>query len=944
MEFPLHSPLTSAPLVAAASAWAAGLPSASVTINALTGLALLSIAGGVITLVRRTRIPYPGLFVIFAVCLASSGAGRLVAAWVCRTPQPLSITLVGILAALSAAVAAVSLRRMMPRLVKAVQGLTLSETRRRMLEDYSDELKAVNKLREREARDFEEIVASSSDQIFRLDAEGRFVYVSPAVTKFFGLSKTELAGKSWGSIPLDDETRRLLLSSQDEVFRTGQEIRGSLSLPSPDGTRHFDFLCSPITETFRVTAVTFNFRDVTEKRVFETELVRAYSEMERRVQQRTEELSASQKQFQDLVNTIDGIVWEADVGRPGFTFVGSQAERITGYPSSKWLGEPRFWQRILHPEDLAKITGDRYLYPEQKKDLQTEYRILTSDDRVRWMRDHVRVIFENDRPTKMRGIMVDVTEQKKAEEALQEEREVSLRAARVKSEFLANMSHEIRTPLNAIVGMSSLALECRVDHEARDCLSTVKTAADSLLMLVNDILDFSKIEAGGVRLELSDFRLRTLVKNAMDVVQPMAAGKKIELRTQPSPKLESCLRGDPGRLQQVLLNLLSNAVKFTPEGGLVSISVAETSRGTFRFEVRDTGIGIAPSVQAALFTPFTQADTSTARKFGGTGLGLSICKRLVELMNGRIGLDSVENQGSTFWFELPLAAAQSTVDVLDEPETPLAGNAGARVLVADDNPANQKVIRRLLEKLGYAAEVVTNGREALTAIRDRRFDAVLMDCQMPEVDGYEATRRLRQLEPPGAHLPVIALTAHALAGDREKCGEAGMDDYLSKPVAIRDLGRALARWTRKSPRSAETPPLALAPPPDEGAAEGEPVLDRDHLETLESLNGHGKSDILIDLARIFFDTAETKLATIRSAAMAGALDQTRFESHSLKSTCFNVGAARLAKVCGEIENLAESGAPDTFAERRELLLRRLEKEASLARAELRGLLESRQAA
>lgn len=921
--------------------WAPALLWTTLSANAVAGISLLSIAGSLVTLVRRTRIPYPGLFLVFSVCLGACGAGRLLGVWINWNGNSWPFTFMGIVAALSAAAAAVSLRRMMPRLVKAVQGLTLSETRRRMLEDYSDELKAVNRLREREARDFEGMISSSSDQIFRLGRDGKFEYVSPAVTKFFGMTKVELTGKGWEHLTLDEEARRQLEDCQAAVFRDAKEARGSLSVLSLEGVRHFDYLCSPIADSDAVIGVTFNFRDVTEKRIFETELVRAYSEMERRVQSRTEELSQSQRRFQELVNTIDGIVWEADVGQPGFTFVNSQAERLTGHAANKWIGESRFWQRLLHPEDLAKITGDRYLHPEQKKDLQTEYRILTADNRILWMRDHVRVIFENGRPVKMRGIMVDVTEQKRAEEALEKAREVSLRAARVKSEFLTNMSHEIRTPLNAIIGMSSLALDCRLDDEARDCLGTVKTAADSLLVLVNDILDFSKIEAGGVRLELSDFRLRSLLKNAHDVIQPLADEKGIALRTGDAACLERAVRGDPGRLLQVLLNLVGNAVKFTPKGGEVTVGVqALGGPDSFRFEICDTGIGIDPSAQASLFQPFSQADSSTARKFGGTGLGLSICKRLVELMGGRIGVDSAPGKGSCFWFELALPPAQSAVDVLEEEETPAADHAGVRILVADDNPANQKVIRRLLEKLGYMPEVVTNGREALNALHDRRFDLVLMDCQMPELDGYEATRQIRARETDGAHTPVIALTAHALAGDREKCREAGMDDYLSKPVTLRDLARVLSRWAKKAPRVAEAP----APAGEETPAAEATSINRAFLESLEALNSPGKADIVRELATIFFETAEAKLATIKSAALAGALEQTRFEAHSLKSTCHNVGAQRLARVCTELENVAEAGVLEAFRERRELLLRRLEKEAAEAREELRSLLATRQAA
>jgi PAS domain S-box-containing protein len=903
--------------------WPVGLLTATLAANGLAGVALLSIAVSVLTLVRRTRIPYPGLFAAFSLCLAACGIGRLSGVWSAWSGSPWPGALVGFTAALSSTAAALCLRRMMPRLVRAVQGLTLSETRRRMLEDYSDELRAVNSLREKEARDFEAIVASSSDQIFRLAKSGKFEYVSPAVTRFFGIASTELTGKGWEHLNLEADSHRQLTDCQSEVLAGGAEVRGSLSLIGEGGLRHFDYLCSPILSGDKVIALTFNFRDVTEKRVFETELVRTYGEMERRVHERTEELSLSRKRFEDLVNTIDGIVWEADVGKPGFSFVSSQAERLTGHSATRWQCETRFWQGILHPEDLAKITGDRYVHAGQKKDVQTEYRVLTADNRILWMRDHIRVIFEHGRAVKMRGIMVDVTEQKKAELALQKEKEASQQAERAKSEFLANMSHEIRNPLNAIVGMSSLALDLPLSDEARDCLGTVKTAADSLLSLVNDILDFSRIEAGGIRLELSDFRLRSLQKNAIDVIQPLAGAKGIRLVPAECTALEAAVRGDPGRVLQVLLNLLGNAVKFTPNGGHVSLSLEEAAPGRFLFRVRDTGIGVEEHVRDQLFRPFSQADASTARKFGGTGLGLSICKKLVGLMQGEIGFESEPGKGSDFWFEIPLAAAESTVDALDEePEPPAlaAARASVRVLVADDNPANQKVIARLLEKLGCAPEVVTNGREALEACLARPFDLVLMDCQMPEMDGYEATRKIRALSGPAARTPVLALTAHALAGEREKCVAAGMDGYLSKPVSLQDLGRAIARYTK---------------------AAGEAPLDKAYLESLFQLNGPGKPDILAELAAIFHETSPTKLLAIRESLKCGSSSALRFEAHSLKSTCHNVGAARAARVCGELEALAEKEPALTGSE---LLLARLEREIREAGEALAFLTEERRSA
>jgi TMAO reductase system sensor TorS len=492
--------------------------------------------------------------------------------------------------------------------------------------------------------------------------------------------------------------------------------------------------------------------------------------------------------------------------------------------------------------------------------------------------------------------------------ALREATEAAESASRAKSRFLASMSHEIRTPMNGVLGMIELLLSTGLDARQRHYAETVQRSGETLLDVINEILDFSKIEAGRLEIEAVEFDCRETINDVVTLLSERASRKGLVLMHRTERNVPEAVVGDPSRVKQVLTNLVGNAIKFTERGEVrVGMSVAEQDGDTYvlRFEVRDTGIGIAPDAMAYIFDAFSQADGSMRRRYGGTGLGLTIAKQLASVMGGELGVDSMPGRGSTFWFTVRVPGAQRVRGApAPHVEEAVPSTFSGRVLLAEDNPVNRELAVAMLEAVDLEVVVAVDGREAVAQAAQGGIDLVLMDCQMPELDGFVATEAIRAAEAQaGARVPIVALTANAMEGDRERCLACGMDDYLSKPFKPAQLYAILARWLPAGEPKLE-PALRVAAPALAAVAK---TLEINAIAQIRAAGGSDADRLLEKVLRLYCDAVPQMLKSMQEAAGKGDCVALQRAAHALKSSSHNVGAVRFASLCRDLEAAARTG-------------------------------------
>ena len=685
-------------------------------------------------------------------------------------------------------------------------------------------------------------------------------------------------------------------------------------------------------------------------------------------------LQESEEKYRTILESIEEGYFQVDLAG-NLTFVNDALCKILGYSHEELSGmNNREYTDSETSERMYKAFNE--IYRTGKPANIIDYQIIRKDGGTKNLEISASLLNNSaGEPAGFRGVIRDVTERKHAE-AMHREKLAAEAASRAKSRFLANMSHEIRTPINGILGMTELAMVTSLDRSQRDMVKTIQTESKFLLSIINDILDSSKIEEGMLELEKISFDLGTIMDDLVNVFSYRAKQKGLDINLSLAQGVPFGLIGDPGRLRQILKNLMDNAIKFTVKGritieGHMAEDLGESVK--IRFSIKDSGIGIPKDKRETIFESFTQADSSTTRKYGGTGLGTTISKQLAELMGGEIGVESEVGTGSCFWFTAVFhRQIIGKGPLIKKDEIPVISTRqfkqqakSFRILLVDDYPTNQQVAMKHLRAAGYDVDLAGNGLEALNLYRKNNYQLILMDIQMPVMDGYEATREIRKLETQRTKIettavasvhkqprsisnedqstinnqqsavqrvPIVAMTAHAVNGYREECLEAGMDDYITKPLTRKHFLAMVQKWTG-SVAGGDAGASSLQPAPQPDTIRDESGLPQcpNNLQSKKDLpmdferalsEFEGDEALLMEVLKGFMENARGQIGVIQQALMSRDADRVRREAHSIKGGASNLRANELSRIAFELENIGNSGKLGRGIE----ALKRLEKE------------------